>query len=99
LDKKYGHELKGIVSCDDSDTLIGINEAIAEAEREDIIRVSAGNSKIGMDYIKEGKLHAETYQSAEGDGALPVEMAIDWWNGLQIEPIKYYLYTLSRRMM
>jgi len=87
--KKYGHELKGIVSCDDSDTLIGINEAIAEAEREDIIRVSAGNSKIGMDYIKEGKLHAETYQSAEGDGALPVEMAIDWWNGLQIEPIKY----------
>jgi len=88
---KYGPELKGIVSADDSGAQIGINDACAKAGREDIIRVAAGNSKVGMDFIKAGKLHAITYQNAEADGALPMKLAADWFNGkTDLKPV-YYL--------
>ena len=88
---KYGDELKGIVSADDSGAQVGINEACKNAKREDIIRVAAGNSKVGMDFIKAGKLHGITYQSAEADGALPMKLAADWFNGKPIEKPVYYL--------
>ena len=88
---KYGGELNGIVSADDSGAQIGINEACRNAKREDIIRVAAGNSKVGMDFIKEGTLHAITYQSAEADGALPMKLAADWFNGKEIAKPVYYL--------
>ena len=88
---KYGPELKGIVSADDSGAQIGINEACKNAGREDIIRVAAGNSKVGMDFIKAGSLHAITYQSPEADGALPMKLAADWFNGkTDLKPV-YYL--------
>lgn len=85
----YGAELKGIVSADDSGAQIGINEAIKNAKREEIIRVAAGNSKVGMDFVSEGKLHAITYQSAEADGATPMKLAADWFSGKPIPPIRY----------
>jgi len=88
---KYGKELKGIVSADDSGAQIGINDACAKAGREDIIRVAAGNSKIGMDFIKAGTLHAITYQNAEADGALPMKLAADWFNGKTDFKNVYYL--------
>ena len=86
---RYGAELKGIASADDSGAQIGINEAVKNAGREDIIRVAAGNSKVGMDFVKEGKLHAITYQSPEADGATPMELAAEWFSGKQIEPVRY----------
>lgn len=89
--ERYGRELGGIVSADDSKAQTGINEACKAAGRDDIIRVSAGNSKVGMDYIKAGSLHAITYQSAESDGALPMKLAADWFNGKPIEKSVYYL--------
>lgn len=88
---KYGKDLKGIVSADDSGAQIGINEACKNANREDMIRVAAGNSKVGMDFIKAGTLHAITYQSAEADGALPMKLAADWFNGKEIAKSVYYL--------
>jgi len=88
---RFGARLKGIVSADDSGAQIGINEAVAGANREDIIRVAAGNSKVGMDFVKAGTLHAITYQSAEADGALPMKLAVDWLNGKPIEKPVYYL--------
>jgi len=88
---KYGQDLKGIVSADDSGAQIGINEACRAAKREDIIRVAAGNSKVGMDFIQAGTLHAITYQSAEADGALPMKLAADWFSGKQIAKSVYYL--------
>lgn len=88
---KYGPELRGIVSADDSGAQIGINEACKNAKRKDIIRVAAGNSKVGMDFIKEGTLHAHTYQSAEADGALPMKLAAQWFCGKPIERPVYYL--------
>jgi ABC-type sugar transport system substrate-binding protein len=88
---KYGPELKGIVSADDSGAQIGINEACKNAAREDIVCVAAGNSKVGMDFIKAGSLHAVTYQSPEADGALPMKLAADWFNGkADLKPV-YYL--------
>ena len=86
---RFGPQLKGIVSADDSGTQVGINEAVRNANREDIIRVSAGNSKVGMDFLKTGELQAITYQSPEADGALPMKLAADWFSGKTIPPISY----------
>jgi ribose transport system substrate-binding protein len=88
---KYGKDLKGIVSADDSGAQIGINQACKNAGREDILRVAAGNSKVGMDFIKAAALHAVTYQSAEADGALPMKLAADWFCGKEIAKPVYYL--------
>jgi ribose transport system substrate-binding protein len=88
---KYGKDLKGIVSADDSGAQIGINQACKNANRDDMIRVAAGNSKVGMDFIKAGSLHAVTYQSAEADGALPMKLAADWFCGKEIAKPVYYL--------
>jgi len=87
--EKFGNNLNGIVFSDPADGSIGLCEAIHEKNREDIIRVSSGNSKITQDLVKEGKLHAITFQSAESDGAIAVETAIDWFNGLDIASVKY----------
>lgn len=86
---RFGKDLKGILAADDSAQALGIFEALKKAGREDIIVVAAGNSKIGMDLVKDGKLYAITYQTAEGDGALAVKTAADWFNGLEIEPVRY----------
>ena len=87
--EQYGNQLKGIVSADDSNTMLGIIDAVEKAGRDDIIRVAQGNSRIGMDLVKAGKLHAINLQSAETDGALPIEIAVDFFNGQEIQPIKY----------
>lgn len=86
---RFGPELKGMVSADDSGTHIGINEAVRTSQREDIIRVSAGNSKVGMDFIKEGTLHAITFQSAESDGAIAMQLAAEWFSGRPIPDVRY----------
>jgi len=94
--KKYGRELNGIVSADDSKAQVGIAEALADAGREDVICVAAGSSRSGLTFIQEGKLHAVTYQSAEADGALPIEMAARWFRG---EPITRPVYYLQKHVI
>jgi ribose transport system substrate-binding protein len=89
--KKYGKDLKGIVSADDSKAQVGIAEALKDAGREDIVCVAAGASRTGLNYIKEGKLHAITYQSAEADGALPIEIAARWFKDEPVDQPVYYL--------
>jgi len=86
---KYGSDLKGIVSADDSDTMRGIVETLEKHGREDVIRVSQGTSQVGLNLVKKGKLHAISHLSAETDGALPVEVADDFFNGQNIQPIRY----------
>ncbi len=87
--KKYKEQLKGIVSTDPYECIIGISRGLKKNNRDDIIIVSAGNCRITQDYVKDGLLHAITFQSAEADGALAVETAIEWFNGLEIVPIRY----------
>jgi ABC-type sugar transport system substrate-binding protein/AraC-like DNA-binding protein len=86
---RFGRELRGIVGPDDDILVDGINEAVEEAGREDIVRVGAGNSQKGMRLVKEGKLAAITFQPAQADGALAIKIAVDWLDGLAIQPINY----------
>ncbi|RKX82262.1 MAG: sugar ABC transporter substrate-binding protein, partial [Spirochaetes bacterium] len=46
-------------------------------------------SKQGMDLVKSGDIYAITYQTAEGDGALAVKTAADWFNGEELPPVRY----------
>lgn len=86
---KYGNELAGICFSDPADGSRGLCKAVDLAERKDIVIVSSGNSAVTQELVKAGKVHAITWQSAEADGALAMEMAIDWFNGIEIEPIRY----------
>jgi ribose transport system substrate-binding protein len=81
---RFGPNLKGIIAADDSAQSLGIIEALKKAGRTDVLVVAAGNSKVGMDLVKDGGLFAITYQTAEGDGALAVQTAADWFNGKEI---------------
>ncbi|MFZ2782185.1 MAG: substrate-binding domain-containing protein [Rectinemataceae bacterium] len=86
---RYGGRLKGIISADDSLAQLGINKALAERGRDDVIRVACGATPMGMRFLKEGSLSAITFQPPELDGALPVHVAVDWFNGLTVEPMRY----------
>ncbi len=86
---KYGDKLKGIVFSDPGDGSSGIYEVLKDNNREDIIVVSSGNSKITQDLVEAGKIQAINYQSAESDGAIAIEVAVDWFNGLDINPVRY----------
>ncbi len=85
----YGPRLKGIVSADDNITQLGINQALAESGRNDVIRVASGSTPTGINLVREGGVQAITYQLAEQDGALPIKVAVDWFNGLEISPIRH----------
>jgi ABC-type sugar transport system substrate-binding protein/AraC-like DNA-binding protein len=87
--EEFGDEMRGIVGPDDDIVIDGINEALRKAGREDVIRVGAGSSQKGMQLVKQGDLHAITFQSAQADGALPMKIAVDWFSGLAIPPINY----------
>jgi methyl-accepting chemotaxis protein/ABC-type sugar transport system substrate-binding protein len=87
--REFGRDFKGLVIGDSGDALAGTIEALDAEAREDIVRVTVGNSSYALDLMKAGKLHAIGWQSPESDGALAVEVAIDFFNGLAIEPVKY----------
>ena len=83
---RFGDELTGIVVSDDSAQGLGVTQALEEAGRDDVFVIAAGNSKVGMDLVKAGKIDAITFQSAEADGAIPVKVAADYFNGVDIGP-------------
>ena len=87
---RFGDELKIIQLADDAAQGIGAIEAVRAAGRDDIIITAAGNSKVGMDGILSGDMYGITYQSAEGDGAIAIKLAADWFNGKTLDPM-YYL--------
>ena len=86
--KEFGTELSGIVSADDNLVQLGINRALSESKRDDVVKVANGSTSIGIRMLKEGKLDAITFQSAELDGALPIQVAVDWFNGLEVPPVR-----------
>lgn len=87
--KKYGKDLKGLVLAGDGFSMTGTLEAVKNSGRKDLVIIAAGNSKTGMDSIKAGDALAITYQSAEGDGALALQTAADWFSGKKIPPVRY----------
>jgi ABC-type sugar transport system substrate-binding protein/AraC-like DNA-binding protein len=86
---RFGERLRGIICADDSLAQLGIDRAAAERGREDLIRVACGATAMGMRAIKDGRLRAITWQPPDLDGALPIQVAVDWFNGLSVEPIRY----------
>ncbi|MCP4375349.1 MAG: substrate-binding domain-containing protein, partial [bacterium] len=86
---KHGKELKGLILAGDAFSMTGALDAIKKSGRKDIIVVAAGNSKTGMDSIKAGKALAITYQSAEGDGAIAIHSAAEWFQGKKLPPVRY----------
>src|SRR5271157_3747584 len=85
----HGADLRGIVAPDDDILVDGIDEALRRAGRSDVVVVGAGSSTKGMQMVKTGMLHAITFQPPQADGALPLKIAVDWFNGLDIPPINY----------
>ena len=86
---KYGSELKGLILAGDGFSMTGALEAVKKSGRKDLVIVAAGNSKTGMDSVKAGDALAITYQSAEGDGAIAVQAAADWFEGKTLAPVRY----------
>ena len=86
---KHGTRLKGIISADDNTSQLGINDALAQYGRADLIRVANGSTPVGITLLRNGSLNAITWQDPVHDGTLPVKTAADWFNGLEIEPITY----------
>jgi len=86
---RFGPELKAIFLADDSAQAIGAIDALNEAGRSDVLLVAAGNSKTGQDYVKEGKLLAITYQTAEGDGAAAIYAMAKYFDGQKVPAIGY----------
>lgn len=82
---RFGDELTCIVVADDSAQGLGVTQALEEAGRSDVKVIAAGNSKVGMDLVKAGKIDGITFQSAEADGAVPVMFAAMYFNGLELE--------------
>jgi len=87
--RRFGDDLVGIVSADDYLAQMGINQALAHVGREEVVRVANGSTTVGLDMIRSGSLHAVTFQSATADGGLAIRAAVDWFNGLEVEPLRY----------
>jgi len=81
---RFGKDLTCIVLADDSAQALGATQALEEAGRDDVFVIAAGNSKVGMDLVKAGKIDAITFQSAEADGAVPIKVAADYFNGVDL---------------
>ena len=86
---KYGKDLKGLILAGDGVTLVGAQEALKNAGRDDIVVVAAGHSKVGMDAVKAGDAYAITMQSANSDGAVAAKVGADWFNGVKIPKLTY----------
>jgi AraC-like DNA-binding protein/ABC-type sugar transport system substrate-binding protein len=87
--RTFGRSLRGIVSANDFSVLNGINRAMDSEKRSDIIRVSNGTTRSGLESLKSGRVHALTFKSPALDGAFPIQLAVDWFNGLNICEFKY----------
>jgi hypothetical protein len=48
-----------------------------------------GHCRISLDLVKACKVLATTHQPAETDGALPIALAVDFFNGIEFAPEEY----------
>jgi methyl-accepting chemotaxis protein/ABC-type sugar transport system substrate-binding protein len=87
--KEQGEELSAIFVADAFNPLLGVIDAIEASGRRDLIVYATGNNKVSLDLMKAGKVHGIRWESAEADGALALETAIDYFNGLEVAPIRY----------
>jgi ABC-type sugar transport system substrate-binding protein len=91
---EHGKSLVGISSADDAGTALGIADAMEYTKRSDLIVSAAGASSIGLDLVGKGIIDSITYQPPEGDGALAMMSAVNWFSGLELEPMIYLPYDI-----
>jgi ABC-type sugar transport system substrate-binding protein/AraC-like DNA-binding protein len=87
--EKYGSDISGVFCSGDYTSALGLDDAVQAASRHDLVRVATGSSDTAVRLLKDGRLDAITFQSPVLDGALPIQVAVDWFNGLVIPPIRY----------
>ena len=85
----HGSQISAIFVADSFNPLLGAMDAIDASGRKDIVVYATGNNAVSLDLMKAGKVHGIRWESAEADGALALETAIDYFNGLEILPIRY----------
>jgi methyl-accepting chemotaxis protein/ABC-type sugar transport system substrate-binding protein len=86
---KHGEAVRAVFVADSFNPLLGAIDAIDAAGRGDITVYVTGNNKVSLELMKRGKVHGIRWESAEADGALALENAIDYFNGLELQPIRY----------
>lgn len=86
---RFGPRLKGVFTTDSGSCVTGVASALRSRGRSDVVWVSSGNGKLTQDLIKEGMIKLINFQSAEGDGALAMDTAVAWFNGLEILPLRF----------
>ncbi len=91
---KHGAALAGVYAADDGDTALGIADAIGRTGRRDLIVSAAGACSIGLGLVGKGILDSIHYQPPEGDGALAMKAAVDWFSGLELPPMIYLPYDI-----
>ena len=87
--REHGESLSAIFVADSFNPLLGAVEAIDASGRRDIVVYATGNNKVSLGLMKERKVHGIRWESAEADGALALETAIDYFNGLEVAPVRY----------
>jgi methyl-accepting chemotaxis protein/ABC-type sugar transport system substrate-binding protein len=87
--KEHGRSLSAVFVADSFHPLLGALDAVEESGRRDLVVYTTGNSKTALDLMKAGRIHGIRWESPEADGALAMESAIDWFNGLEVMPIRY----------
>jgi ribose transport system substrate-binding protein len=88
---RFGKDINAIIVSDDSSQAIGAADAIIEAGRNDILIAAPGPSKAGLDLVASGSLVADTYQTAEGDGAACIWAMAEFFNGKELPSINYFV--------
>ncbi len=86
---KFGTKLKAILCIDATVPLVGVVKALEQAGREDVLVFGSGQNSYNIEYLIEGKIPCVIWESAESEGALTVQIAINWFNGLNVRPLRY----------
>lgn len=85
----HSDSLKGIFVADSLNPLKSVIQVYEENNRDDIKIYTTGNNEYSLKAAKNGKCHGIRWESAEADGAIAIETAVNWFNGLVVDPIRY----------
>jgi methyl-accepting chemotaxis protein/ABC-type sugar transport system substrate-binding protein len=75
--REYGTKISALFIADSFNPLLGAVDAVDAAGRKDMIIYTTGNNKVSLDLMRARKVHGIRWESAEADGALALETAID----------------------
>ena len=87
--ERYGDAIGGVVCADDAGAMVGVHKALEDAGRIDVKCVAWGSSNTGVGFVRSGVIQALAFQSPAIDGNTAMQTCIDWFQGLEIEPIRY----------